>query len=84
MSINATNLSYFYIFLPKIDVTVTKFRIMKQLRIFSALLMCLFALSFAACSKDDDEGINSGADDSGKNEEQKEGRVNQQNTEYSR
>ncbi len=43
----------FYIFLRKIDVTVTKFRIMKQLRIFSALLMCLFALSFAACSKDD-------------------------------
>ncbi|MBE6303814.1 MAG: hypothetical protein E7089_07755 [Bacteroidales bacterium] len=26
---------------------------MKQLRIFSALFMCLFALSFAACSKDD-------------------------------
>ena len=28
---------------------------MKQLKLFSALLMCLFALSFAACGDDDDD-----------------------------
>lgn len=71
MSINATNLSYFYIFLREIDVTVTKFRIMKQLRIFSALLMCLFALSFAGCSKDDDTigGTGDGGGDNGETTE---------------
>ena len=31
---------------------------MKQLKLFSALLMCLFALSFAGCSKDDDDNSN--------------------------
>ena len=39
---------------------------MKQLRIFSALLMCLFALSFAACGGgDDDENIGGGNGDNG-------------------
>ena len=37
---------------------------MKQLKLFSALLMCLFALSFTACG-DDDEDISGGAGDSG-------------------
>ena len=68
--IDADNLSFFYIFLPQIGVKLTKFNKMKQLRIFSALLMCLFALSFTACG-DDDEGIGiGGADDSGNNNEE--------------
>ena len=61
----------FYIFLRKIDVTVTKFRIMKQLRIFSALFICLFALSFTGCSKEDDTigGIGDGGGDNGETTE---------------
>ena len=51
--LSATNLSYFYIFLREMDVTVTKFRIMKQLRIFSALLLCLFWLSLPAAGNDE-------------------------------